>query len=134
MEISALQHAMYAGLGHAVCIVDRPAAHLSEHMHAGDWFNRLDFSYQSNNFGVGLPPAAKNEATWPIKRPLLADHALKPSADHIQVCLVRMRCLSGLESPKDVARESCLGNDTLFVIGNTEALVLSPTQTCSWLQ
>ena len=93
MEISALQHAMYAGPGPAVCIVDRPAAHLSEHMHAGDWFNRLDFSYQSNNFGVGLPPAAKNEATWPIKRPLLADHALKPSADHIQVCLVCMRCL-----------------------------------------
>jgi pullulanase/glycogen debranching enzyme len=23
---------------------------------SGDWFNRLDFTYQSNNWGVGLPP------------------------------------------------------------------------------
>ena len=75
------------------CIVERLAADLLQHMHAGDWFNRLDLSYQSNNFGVGLPPAAKNEATWPIKRPLLADHALKPSAEHIQVCHVCMRWL-----------------------------------------
>ena len=57
-------------------------------MHAGDWVNKLDFSYCTNNFGVGLPPAAKNEATWPIKRPLLADDALKPSAGQIQVCLM----------------------------------------------
>ncbi|BDA50310.1 Pullulanase [Coccomyxa sp. Obi] len=51
---------------------------------SGDWFNRLDFSYTTNNFGVGLPPAAKNEAAWPIKQPLLADHSLKPSTDLIK--------------------------------------------------
>lgn len=28
---------------------------------SGDWFNRLDWSYKSNNFGVGLPGAEKNE-------------------------------------------------------------------------
>jgi hypothetical protein len=28
---------------------------------SGDWFNRLDFSYKSNNFGVGLPGAEKNQ-------------------------------------------------------------------------
>jgi len=54
-------------------------------MGTGDWFNRLDFSYTNNNFGVGLPPAAKNEAAWPIKQPLLANHALKPSSDLIKV-------------------------------------------------
>ena len=54
-------------------------------MLAGDCFNLLDFSYASNNFGVGLPPAAKNEAAWPIKAPLLADPAMKPSSDLIQV-------------------------------------------------
>ena len=53
----------------------------------GDWFNRLDFSYQSNNFGVGLPPAAKNEATWAIKQPLLADQSLRPSPELIKVGL-----------------------------------------------
>ncbi|EIE23312.1 alpha-1,6-glucosidase, partial [Coccomyxa subellipsoidea C-169] len=51
---------------------------------SGDWFNRLDFSYATNNFGVGLPPAAKNEAAWPIKQPLLANHSFKPSSDLIK--------------------------------------------------
>jgi hypothetical protein len=56
-------------------------------LYTGDWFNRLDFSYETNNFGVGLPPAAKNEAAWPIKQPLLANHSLKPSSDLIKVGL-----------------------------------------------
>ena len=46
---------------------------------SGDWFNRIDWSGQSNNFGVGLPPAADNEGAWPIMVPLLDDPALKPS-------------------------------------------------------
>ena len=41
-------------------------------MHAGDWFNRLDYSGQTNNFGVGLPVATKNRESWPLKQPLLA--------------------------------------------------------------
>ena len=45
---------------------------------AGDWFNRLDWSLQSNNFGVGLPPASKNKGSWGLHRPLLADPALRP--------------------------------------------------------
>jgi pullulanase len=45
---------------------------------AGDWFNRLDFSYQSNNFGVGLPMAASNHDNWPLIAPLLANPLLKP--------------------------------------------------------
>ena len=39
---------------------------------SGDWFNRLDFTYQSNNWGVGLPPAQDNQSNWPIMGPLLA--------------------------------------------------------------
>jgi pullulanase len=46
---------------------------------SGDWFNKLDFTYDSNNWGVGLPPAADNQASWPIMQPLLANPALKPS-------------------------------------------------------
>ena len=30
----------------------------------GDWFNRVDFSYQTNNYHVGLPPKAKDEQNW----------------------------------------------------------------------
>ena len=33
---------------------------------AGDWFNVLDFSYQSNNFGVGLPPSYNQSLMSPI--------------------------------------------------------------------
>lgn len=45
---------------------------------SGDWFNALDFSYQSNNFGVGLPPAGSNQWNWPLMSPLLANPAIMP--------------------------------------------------------
>ena len=68
-------------------------------LHAGDWFNRLDYSGQTNNFGVGLPVATKNRESWPLKQPLLANPSLKPSLQLIQACkqrfltLLRIRCL-----------------------------------------
>src|SRR5258708_8868338 len=46
---------------------------------SGDWFNALDFTYTSNNWGVGLPPQADNKANFGILQPLLADPKLKPS-------------------------------------------------------
>jgi pullulanase-type alpha-1,6-glucosidase len=46
---------------------------------SGDWFNRLDFTYQSNNWGVGLPPAWSNDTgNWSVMAPLLRDPTLKP--------------------------------------------------------
>ena len=36
-----------------------------------DWFNKLDFTYLSNNWGVGLPPAQDNMTNWPVMAPLL---------------------------------------------------------------
>jgi len=33
---------------------------------SGDWFNRVDFTFQSNNWNVGLPRAEDNEANWPV--------------------------------------------------------------------
>ncbi|XP_050209868.1 pullulanase 1, chloroplastic [Mercurialis annua] len=50
---------------------------------SGDWFNRLDFSYNSNNWGVGLPPKQKNENHWPLIKPRLADPSFKPQKHHI---------------------------------------------------
>jgi pullulanase-type alpha-1,6-glucosidase len=46
---------------------------------SGDWFNKLDFTYNSNNWGVGLPPAGDNQSNWPLMSPLLGDAALKPA-------------------------------------------------------
>ena len=37
----------------------------------GDWFNRVDFSYQTNNYNVGLAPAEKDFDNWPVISKLL---------------------------------------------------------------
>ena len=58
---------------------------------SGDWFNRLDFTYSSDNWGVGLPPARDNQSNWTIMAPLLADPALKPGPDDIQDAVVHFR-------------------------------------------
>jgi pullulanase/glycogen debranching enzyme len=50
---------------------------------SGDWFNRLDWSYSSNNFGVGLPPAGDNQPSWATMKPYLANTALQPASSQI---------------------------------------------------
>ncbi|MCP2370025.1 pullulanase-type alpha-1,6-glucosidase [Agromyces terreus] len=50
---------------------------------SGDWFNRIDWTGQESTFGSGLPMQADNGDKWPIMEPLLADPALKPTADDI---------------------------------------------------
>ena len=50
---------------------------------SGDWFNRVDFQYEMNNFGVGLPPAWNNQNRWGIMSPLLSDPNLKPGKAEI---------------------------------------------------
>ena len=46
---------------------------------SGDWFNRIDWSYQDNYFGTGLPPADDNGKDYPLIKPLLANAAFKPA-------------------------------------------------------
>jgi len=50
---------------------------------SGDWFNRLDWSYGSNNFGVGAPPAGDNQPSYAVAKPRLALSALRPSTGGI---------------------------------------------------
>jgi pullulanase-type alpha-1,6-glucosidase len=50
---------------------------------SGDWFNRLDWSYADNNFGVGLPPARDNASNWSLVGPLLANPGIKPHTNDI---------------------------------------------------
>jgi pullulanase len=50
---------------------------------SGDWFNRLDWTYQTNNFAVGLPPAWDNGADWAIMEPFLKDRSIKPGYNDI---------------------------------------------------
>lgn len=57
---------------------------------SGDWFNRLDFSYRSSNWGTGLPIAGKNQGNWGIMQPLLANPDLAPRAGDIARSLEHM--------------------------------------------
>ena len=50
---------------------------------SGDWFNKIDWSLQGNNWGIGLPVANVNQAQWPIEQPLLANTALKATPENI---------------------------------------------------
>ena len=48
---------------------------------SGDWFNRLDFTFDTSGWGVGLPVAEKNESNWPIIGPLLSGLDAPSSGD-----------------------------------------------------
>ncbi|KAF0891634.1 hypothetical protein E2562_010618 [Oryza meyeriana var. granulata] len=50
---------------------------------SGDWFNKLDFTYETNNWGVGLPPRDKNEENWHLIKPRLENPSFRPSKNHI---------------------------------------------------
>jgi hypothetical protein len=51
---------------------------------SGDWFNLLDFTGATNNWGAGLPPAEANADNWPLMGPRLADPSLAPESDDIE--------------------------------------------------
>ncbi|MFP5237133.1 MAG: pullulanase-type alpha-1,6-glucosidase [Acidobacteriota bacterium] len=55
----------------------------SDSFNSGDWFNRIDWSGDTNHWGMGLPPARKNQAQWKIEKPLLRNPALAPSPEDI---------------------------------------------------
>jgi pullulanase len=49
---------------------------------SGDWYNKLDWTYAANNFGVGLP--IEGTGQWDIYKPLLAQSALAPAKADIE--------------------------------------------------
>ena len=58
---------------------------------SGDWFNRVDWSLASNNFGVGLPPAWENGSRWDIMGPLLITKTLDPAMVDMQAAAAHLR-------------------------------------------
>jgi pullulanase-type alpha-1,6-glucosidase len=71
---------------------------------SGDWFNKLDFTYQANNFGVGLPVAGKNQDNWPIMQPLLADPNLQPAVGDIEDTTARLQELLQIRYSSELFR------------------------------
>ena len=57
---------------------------------SGDWFNRLDWSRESNNWGVGLPPG-ENRSNWPLMSHVLGNEAFRPRREHIDAAAEHFR-------------------------------------------
>lgn len=60
---------------------------------SGDWFNRLDWSLETNGWGMGLPPAGKNRDRWPAIRARLGRAELAPKRAEIEAALGAFRDL-----------------------------------------
>jgi pullulanase len=71
---------------------------------SGDWFNRIDWSYQDNYFGSGAPPAADNGKDYALIKPLLANAALKPAAADIAFARDAFRDLLALRASSTLFR------------------------------
>jgi len=52
---------------------------------SGDWFNAIDWSLATTNWGKGLPVAGKNLTNWAVMAPLLANPALQMLPDEIRL-------------------------------------------------
>ncbi|GAB3068444.1 pullulanase-type alpha-1,6-glucosidase [Pedococcus soli] len=78
---------------------------------SGDWFNTLDWTGADNGFGHGLPLKGDNEAKWPYMKPLLADPALKPTANDVQSASAQAQELLRLRF-----------STPLFRLGNADAI------------
>jgi pullulanase len=69
---------------------------------SGDWFNKIDWTGQTANWGIGLPIASQNQGQWPIMTPLLSNSAYTPLPANIAYSeeafneLLQIRYSSGL--------------------------------------
>ncbi|TAA47174.1 pullulanase-type alpha-1,6-glucosidase [Corallincola spongiicola] len=52
---------------------------------SGDWFNKIDFTKQSNNWAVGLPPAEANEVRWTRMAEIMSNSNTVAQASHIDM-------------------------------------------------
>ena len=71
---------------------------------SGDWFNRIDWTYQDNFFGTGLPPAWDNRASWPLMAPLLADASIRPRPQDIAFARDQFRDLLKIRASTQLLR------------------------------
>lgn len=60
---------------------------------SGDWFNALDWSYQNNGWGKGLPPTWRNQQEWPFWQARLTQEQFKPGQQEILETLATVQKL-----------------------------------------
>jgi len=71
---------------------------------SGDWFNRLDWTYQDNYYGTGLPREEDNGKDYALMRPLLANTAIKPTPADIAWSRDAFRDLLAIRSSSTLFR------------------------------
>ncbi len=71
---------------------------------SGDWFNRLDWSYQDNYFGSGAPPKTDNGGNYELIKPLLANPDIKPGASEIALARDMFRDLLKIRASSTLFR------------------------------
>ncbi|WP_372370803.1 pullulanase-type alpha-1,6-glucosidase [Candidatus Uabimicrobium sp. HlEnr_7] len=74
---------------HAGSEIARSKSGDGDSYNSGDWFNRLDFTYATNNWGVGLPCREKNYHEWDFWRPRLLDKNLRATTPDIIECFAQ---------------------------------------------
>jgi pullulanase len=71
---------------------------------SGDWFNAIDWSGQTTNWGRGLPPASDNQNMWPVMAPLLANPDLAPQPEHIATAAAHFREIAQIRAGSPLFR------------------------------
>ena len=71
---------------------------------SGDWFNRIDWSYQDNYFGTGLPPQDDNGKDWALLKPYLGNGAIKPAPADIAFARDAFRDLLAIRASSTLFR------------------------------
>lgn len=54
---------------------------------SGDWYNKVDFTYETNNWNVGLPRQDKDGDNYPVIESILADDSIAPQKAHIEAAV-----------------------------------------------
>ncbi|MDG5767941.1 pullulanase-type alpha-1,6-glucosidase [Balneolales bacterium ANBcel1] len=52
---------------------------------SGDWYNAVDFSLQTHNWGIGLPPGWDNSERWDLMREFLRMSGLNVEQHHMEL-------------------------------------------------
>jgi len=51
---------------------------------SGDWFNAIDWSLESHNWGIGLPPGWDNRNRWDDMRELMTNSTIQVQREHME--------------------------------------------------
>jgi pullulanase-type alpha-1,6-glucosidase len=77
---------------------------------SGDWFNAIDWSGQTTNWGHGLPPSADNQSMWPVMAELLGNPDLMPGPEHIAGAAAHFREMAQVRASSPLFRLRTAGD------------------------